>query len=73
MGGEVTEATLAEDRLLALATRALHRGGMREDEAALAARVLVLADYSACAPTASAASRNISTACASAASMPAPR
>jgi LDH2 family malate/lactate/ureidoglycolate dehydrogenase len=40
----VSEATLPEERLLALATRALVRGGMRDEEAALAARVLVLAD-----------------------------
>lgn len=40
----MSEATLPEDRLLHLATRALARGGMREEEAALAARVLVLAD-----------------------------
>jgi len=39
-----TEAVVAEDRLLSLATRALERGGMRGAEAALAARVLVLAD-----------------------------
>ncbi|HEV7266787.1 MAG TPA: Ldh family oxidoreductase [Falsiroseomonas sp.] len=40
----MSEATLPEERLLALATRALVRGGMRDEEAALAARVLVLAD-----------------------------
>lgn len=38
------EAVVAEERLLALATAALERGGMRAGEAALAARVLVLAD-----------------------------
>ncbi|WP_270934156.1 Ldh family oxidoreductase [Falsiroseomonas oryzae] len=38
------EATLPEDRLLALASSALERGGMRGEEAAEAARVLVLAD-----------------------------
>jgi LDH2 family malate/lactate/ureidoglycolate dehydrogenase len=40
----VTTATIAEDALLDLATRALTAGGMRAGEAALAARVLVLAD-----------------------------
>jgi LDH2 family malate/lactate/ureidoglycolate dehydrogenase len=40
----MTDATIAEGALLSLATRALVAGGMREDEAALAARVLVLAD-----------------------------
>lgn len=40
----MSEATLTEDRLLALAARALERGGMQAEEAALAARVLVLAD-----------------------------
>lgn len=40
----MTDATIAEDALLSLATRALIAGGMREEEAALAARVLVLAD-----------------------------
>ena len=40
----MNEATLPEDRLLALATRALERGGMRAGEAAEAARILVLAD-----------------------------
>ena len=40
----MSEATLPEDRLLALATRALELGGMRAGEAAEAARILVLAD-----------------------------
>lgn len=40
----MSEATLPEDRLLALAAAALVLGGMRDAEAALAARVLVLAD-----------------------------
>jgi LDH2 family malate/lactate/ureidoglycolate dehydrogenase len=40
----MSEATLPEARLLALATSALERGGMRAADAALAARVLVLAD-----------------------------
>jgi LDH2 family malate/lactate/ureidoglycolate dehydrogenase len=40
----VTEAIVGEAYLLALATRALARGGMREAEAADAARILVLAD-----------------------------
>jgi LDH2 family malate/lactate/ureidoglycolate dehydrogenase len=40
----MSEAALAEDRLLVLATRALERGGMRAGEAAEAARILVLAD-----------------------------
>jgi LDH2 family malate/lactate/ureidoglycolate dehydrogenase len=40
----MTDATIAEDTLLSLATRALIAGGMRDGEAALAARVLVLAD-----------------------------
>ena len=38
------EAVVAEEHLLPLATRALDQGGMRAAEAALAARVLVLAD-----------------------------
>ncbi|MDQ2082901.1 Ldh family oxidoreductase [Xanthobacteraceae bacterium Astr-EGSB] len=38
------ETIIAEERLLALATRALASGGVSEEEAALAARVLVLAD-----------------------------
>jgi LDH2 family malate/lactate/ureidoglycolate dehydrogenase len=40
----MTEATIPEADLLALATQALQRGGMRAEDAALAARVLVLAD-----------------------------
>ncbi|WP_043829467.1 Ldh family oxidoreductase [Muricoccus aerilatus] len=40
----MTETTIAEDALLDLATRALVAGGMREADAALTARVLVLAD-----------------------------
>jgi LDH2 family malate/lactate/ureidoglycolate dehydrogenase len=40
----MTEATIDEARLLPLATRALTRGGMRAEEAADAARILVLAD-----------------------------
>ncbi|TPG59834.1 Ldh family oxidoreductase [Roseomonas nepalensis] len=40
----MTETLIPEDRLLGLATRALARGGLREADAALAARVLVLAD-----------------------------
>lgn len=40
----MTEAVISESRLLALATRALVAGGMKEEDAALAARVLVLAD-----------------------------
>jgi len=40
----MTETTIPEAELLALATRALARGGMPEAEAAEAARVLVLAD-----------------------------
>ena len=43
----MSEATLPEDRLLALATRALELGGMRAGEAAEAARILVLADLCA--------------------------
>jgi LDH2 family malate/lactate/ureidoglycolate dehydrogenase len=40
----MTETTIPESELLDLATRALHRGGMREEDAAQTARVLVLAD-----------------------------
>ncbi|HEY8613732.1 MAG TPA: Ldh family oxidoreductase [Roseomonas sp.] len=40
----MSEATIPEDRLLDLATRALTAGGMRPEEAAQVARVLVLAD-----------------------------
>jgi LDH2 family malate/lactate/ureidoglycolate dehydrogenase len=40
----MSEAVVAEDRLLDLATRALTAGGMRAEDAASAARVLVLAD-----------------------------
>jgi LDH2 family malate/lactate/ureidoglycolate dehydrogenase len=40
----MTETTLPESELLALATQALERGGMRQEDAALTARVLVLAD-----------------------------
>jgi LDH2 family malate/lactate/ureidoglycolate dehydrogenase len=40
----MTETTIAEDQLLDLATRALIAGGMRAEDAALAAKVMVLAD-----------------------------
>ncbi|MGX9961840.1 Ldh family oxidoreductase [Roseomonas sp. F4] len=40
----MTETTLPEAELLALATQALTQGGMRQDDAALTAQVLVLAD-----------------------------
>ncbi|MBU8544832.1 MULTISPECIES: Ldh family oxidoreductase [Roseomonadaceae] len=40
----MTETTIPEAELLALATQALTQGGMRQDDAALTARVLVLAD-----------------------------
>jgi len=40
----MTETKLPESELLDLATRALHGGGMREEDAAQTARVLVLAD-----------------------------
>jgi LDH2 family malate/lactate/ureidoglycolate dehydrogenase len=40
----MTETTIPESELLDLAARALHRGGMREEDAAQTARVLVLAD-----------------------------
>ncbi|MBE9604706.1 Ldh family oxidoreductase [Acetobacteraceae bacterium H6797] len=40
----MTDAVIAEDQLLALATRALVAGGMTEPDAAPVARILVLAD-----------------------------
>src|SRR5690606_19495124 len=43
-GPAMTDAVIAEDKLLTLATRALIGGGMAEGDAAPVARILVLAD-----------------------------